>query len=116
MATLEKIRQRGVLLTCVIGFALILFIFTGVDFNTLFGESRTLVGEVNGNQIEIAEFEKRYDEAQTFFQVERGVNSLDEQTAVEVRNIVWTTWLREQLYGEECAKLGISVTDDELAE
>ena len=114
MATLEKIRQRGVLLTCIIGFALILFIFTGVDFNTLFGESRTLVGEVNGNQIEIAEFEKRYDEAQTFFQVERGVSSLDEQTAVEVRNIVWNTWLREQLYGEACEELGIVVTEDEL--
>ena len=115
MATLEKIRQRGVLLTCIIGFALVLFIFTGVDFNSLFGESRTLVGEVNGNQIEIAEFEKRYDEAQTFFQVERGVNSLDEQTAVEVRNIVWNTWLREQLYGQACAELGITVSDDELA-
>ncbi|MBR2617866.1 MAG: SurA N-terminal domain-containing protein [Paludibacteraceae bacterium] len=116
MATLEKIRQRGVLLTCIIGFALILFIFTGVDFNTLFGESRTLVGEVNGNQIEIAEFEKRYDEAQTFFQVERGVSSLDEQTAVEVRNIVWNTWLREQLYGEACEELGIVVTEDELVQ
>ncbi len=115
MATLEKIRQRGVLLTCIIGFALVLFIFTGVDFNSLFGESRTLVGEVNGNQIEIAEFEKRYDEAQTFFQVERGINSLDEQTAMEVRNIVWNTWLREQLYGEACEELGITVSDDELA-
>lgn len=116
MATLEKIRQRGILLTCIIGFALFLFIFTGVDFQTLFGDSRTLVGEVNGNKIEITEFEKRFDEAQTFYQIERGVTTLDEQTSVELRNNVWEMWLREQLYGEACAEAGITVTEEELVQ
>lgn len=116
MATLEKIRQRGILLTCIIGFALILFIFTGVDFQTLFGDSHTLVGEVNGTKIEINEFEKRFDEAQTFYQIERGVNALDEQTSVELRNNVWDMWLREQLYGEACSQAGITVTDEELVQ
>lgn len=116
MATLEKIRQRGVLLTCIIGFALVLFIFTGVDFHSLFGESRTLVGEVNGHEIEIAEFEKRIEEAKVFYEIERGVSNLDEQTMSELRNNVWNTWLQEKLYGDACQEMGISVGDDELAQ
>ena len=116
MATLEKIRQRGVLLTCIIGLALFLFIFTGVDFNSLFGESRTLVGEVNGTKIEIAEFEQRVEEAKAFFQIERGENSLDEQTTSQIRETVWNMWLQEVLYGQACEDAGITVSDEELAE
>ena len=116
MATLEKIRQRGVLLTCIIGLALFLFIFTGVDFNSLFGESRTLVGEVNGQKIEITEFEQRIEEAKAFFQIERGENSLDEQTTAQIRESVWNMWLQEVLYGEACEAAGITVSDEELAD
>ncbi len=116
MATLEKIRQRGVLLTCIIGFALFLFIFTGVDFNSLFGESRTLVGEVNGNKMEITEFEHRIEEAKAFYQIERGENSLDEQTTAQIRESVWNMWMQEVLYGEACEAAGIVVSDDELAD
>jgi peptidyl-prolyl cis-trans isomerase D len=116
MATLEKIRQRGVLLTCIIGFALILFIFTGVDFHSLFGESRTLVGEVNGHQIEIGEFEKRMEEAKVFYEIERGVSNVDDQTLAELRDNVWNTWLQEKLYGDACEEMGISVSDEELTQ
>ena len=116
MATLEKIRQRGVLLTCIIGLALFLFIFTGVDFNSLFGESRTLVGEVNGEQIEIAEFEQRVEEAKAFFQIERGEANLDEQTTSQIRETVWNMWLQEVLYGQACEDAGITVSDEELAD
>ena len=35
MATLEKIRQRGVLLTVIIGGALLAFIIGGIDFTTM---------------------------------------------------------------------------------
>lgn len=115
MATLEKIRQRGVLLTCIIGLALFLFIFTGVDYNTLFGESRTLVGEVNGQKLEIAEFEQRIEEAKAFYQIERGENNLDEQTTAQIRESVWNMWMQEVLYGEACEEAGITVSDDELA-
>ena len=116
MATLEKIRQRGVLLTCIIGLALFLFIFTGVDFNSLFGESRTLVGEVNGEQIEIAEFEQRVEEAKAFFQIERGEANLDEQTTSQIRETVWNMWLQEVLYGQACQDAGITVSDELYAE
>ena len=48
MATLENIRKRGVLLSIVIGGSLLAFILGGIDFQTMFGESRTTVATVDG--------------------------------------------------------------------
>ncbi len=108
MATLEKIRQRGVLLTCIIGLALFLFIFTGVDFNSLFGESRTLVGEVNGTKLEIAEFEELVSQAKVYYQGRVDDNQL--------RDYVWNMWMQEVIYNDACEEAGIVVSDQEVAD
>ena len=114
MATLENIRKRGVLLSVVIGGSLLAFILGGIDFQTVFGESRTTVGSVEGNEISIQEYEARIDEMTTFYKMEMGQSSLDENTTRGVQNSVWNTFLHEQLIGSQCEELGIVVTDEEI--
>lgn len=116
MATLQKIRQRGVLLTVIIGLALLAFIIGGIDFNMITGNSRTVVAEVNGNEVKIQDYEKMLDEMSTFYQIETGRKNSDENTTMQIRNAVWNLWLNEQLLAEQCAKLGIVVSNDEIAE
>lgn len=114
MATLENIRKRGVFLSIVIGGSLLAFILTGIDFSTVFGEDRTTVTSVDGVELSIQEYEARIDEMTTFYKLEMGQSSLDENTTRQVQNSVWNTWLHEQIIGAQCEELGIVVTDDEI--
>ena len=114
MATLENIRKRGVLLSIVIGGSLLAFILGGIDFQTVFGDSRTAVATVEGNEISIQEYEARIDEMTTFYKVEMGQSSLDENTTRQVQASVWNTMLHEQIIGAQCEELGIVVSDDEI--
>ena len=114
MATLENIRKRGVLLSIVIGGSLLAFILGGIDFQTVFGDSRTTVATVDGEDVSIQEYEARLDEMTTFYKMEMGQSSLDENTTRQVQNSVWNTYLHEQIIGAQCAELGIVVTDEEI--
>lgn len=114
MATLENIRKRGLLLSIVIGGSLLAFILGGIDFQTMFGESRTTVATVDGNEINIQEYEARIDEMTTFYKLEMGQSSLDENTTRQIQGAVWNTFLHEQLIGSQCEELGIVVSDDEI--
>ncbi len=116
MATLEKIRQKGLLLSIVIGVAMLLFIIGMVDFNSIFGSSRQNVAEVDGDEITIAEYEKKIDGMTSFYKLEMRSNSLTDQQTEQIRNSVWSTSLRERVIGKQCQKLGIVVSDEELEE
>lgn len=115
MATLEKIRQKGVLLTVIIGGALLAFIIGGIDFTTIRQGARETVAIINGEEIKIAEYESRLDEMTTFYKIELGQSSLSEEYVEQIRNYVWSTWESEQLLGKQAEILGLKVTDEELA-
>lgn len=114
MATLENIRKRGLLLSIIIGGSLLAFILGGIDFRTMFGDDRTTVGSVDGEEISIQEYEARIDEMTTFYKMEMGQSSLDENTTRQVQASVWNTFLHEQLIASQCEELGIVVSDDEI--
>ena len=116
MATLEKIRQKGLLLSIVIGVAMLLFIVGMIDFNSIFGASRQNVAEVDGKEINIADYERRIDEMTSFYKYEMGQNSLPDQYMEQIRQSVWNSFLKERILGEQCDKLGLKVTDKEVAD
>ncbi len=116
MATLEKIRQRGVLLTVIIGGALLAFIIGGIDFTTMRQGARETVAVINGEEIKIADYQQRIDEMTTFYKIEMGQSTLTEEYIDQINNSVWTTWSNEQLIGKQAENLGLTVTDKELAD
>ena len=63
MAALEKIRKRAVLLTVVIGVALLAFILGDLinSGQAFFGDGNTIV-KVGDEKIDAMEFQKRYEE------------------------------------------------------
>jgi len=116
MATLEKIRQKGLLLSIVIGVAMLLFIIGMVDFNSIFGLSSQNVAEINGEEIAIADYEKRIDEMTSFYKIELQQSSLSDQYVEQIRNSVWNQFLRESIISKQCEKLGIVVSDEEFTQ
>lgn len=118
MATLEKIRSKGVLLIVVVGVALLSFIIG--DFltqgSTFFSQSRETVAVVNGEKINIAEYQELIDQIVVFQKYETGMQDIDEVTMQQMRAFVWDQYVREQLLNEEAKKMGLTVTKEELSD
>ncbi|MBD5317080.1 MAG: hypothetical protein HDS11_05375 [Bacteroides sp.] len=112
MAILEKIRSKSVLLFVIIAVALLAFILG--DFfttgRTFFGTGTT-IAKVDGQKIDIMEFQKR-------------LNDASEQARSQGRNVdaavlqqqVLDGMIAEALLNNELDKLGITVTDAELTD
>ena len=113
MAALEKIRKRAVLLTVVIGVALLAFILGDLinSGQAFFGDGNTIV-KVGDEKIDAMEFQKRYEEISAQYQ-----NSGNQITdgAVLQKNVI-EGMISEKLLDKELEEVGIYVTDAELTE
>jgi len=118
MATLQKIRNKGVLLIVVVGLALLSFIIGDFLTNgsTFFNKSKEVVAKVNGDKINIGEYQALIDQVVTFQKFETGRTEVDEQTMQQIRAYVWDQYVREKLLLEETAKMGLTVTKEELSD
>lgn len=118
MATLEKIRSKGVLLLVIVGVALLAFII-GDFLNsgaTYFNQSRENVAEIAGQSIHILDYQKAIDEMTDVYKLQSGVNDLTEDQMAQIRTSVWETMVNERLLQAECEKIGLTVTTQELGE
>ena len=112
MATLEKIRSKSALLLIIVGAALLAFIIG--DFftsgRTIFGTGTT-IAKVDGNKIDIQEFQRRVQDAsqQAQAQNQRMDNAVLQQQ-------VLNAMIAEKLFDQEIKDLGLTVTDQELTD
>lgn len=116
MATLQKIRDRGVLLVAVIGIALLAFILGDLltSGNTLFAKSKDRAFVVNGKVISTQEYSDRITEWEEFQRMISGQASLDEATTQQIREAVYDQMVREIILDNQTAKLGLSVSKAEM--
>ncbi|MDO4160909.1 MAG: SurA N-terminal domain-containing protein [Prevotellaceae bacterium] len=116
MAALGKIRSKGVILICVIGFALFAFIaeelFRSCD--SARNESRQQVGEVLGDKVNVQDYQKLVDEYTNVLKMTQGRENLTDQELNQVKDVVWNTFVQNEIVGKEAEKLGLKVTDKEL--
>ena len=116
MAVLGKIRSKGVILICVIGFALFAFIaeelFRSCD--ALGAERRAQVGEVLGEKVNYQDFQKLVEEYTNFIKMTQGRDNLTEEELDQVRDGVWSNYVQNKIIENEAEKLGLKVTDKEM--
>ena len=118
MATLEKIRSKGVLLVAVVGLALLAFIVG--DFlkegSTFFNKSKEIVAKIAGDDINIKEYNVAIDQLTEVYKIETGRTELNEEMMTQLRQSVWETMVNEKILNAEAKKLGLTVGADELTE
>ncbi|HBK40158.1 MAG TPA: hypothetical protein DDZ57_01095, partial [Porphyromonadaceae bacterium] len=116
MATLQKIRDKGVLLVAIIGIALLAFILGDLftSGNTLFAKSRDKAFVVNGQVISTQEYANRITEWEGFQKMISGQTSLDENASQQIREAVYDQMVRERMLDNEAAKLGLAVSKAEI--
>lgn len=118
MATLNKIRSKGVLLAVIVGTALLAFIIG--DFlnsgSTLFHQSKQNVAEIAGEKISITEFSAAIEQMNNVYKIETGQNEFTEEQSAQLRTSVWDNMINERILASEAEKLGLSVSKDELTD
>lgn len=116
MATLQNIRNRGVLIAVIIGFALLAFIVG--DFlnsgSTFFHQSRNVVGVVNGEKIKYEKYQALIEQLGNVYKIEYGVKELNDEMNSQIRKSVWESFVNEQIMSAEAEKIGLSVSEAEL--
>jgi len=118
MATLEKIRSKGVLLVVVVGLALLAFIVG--DFlnsgSSYFNQSREIVAEIAGEDINIKDYQAAIDQMTEVYKIETGKSDLGEDIMSQLRSSVWETMVNEKILNAEAKKIGLAVSTDELSD
>ncbi len=116
MAALGKIRSKGVFLICIVGFALFAFIAEELvrSCESTQNESRQRVGELNGDKISVQEFQKLVDEYTNVIKMTQGRDNLTDEELNQIKDVVWNTFVQNEIIGKEAEKLGLKVTDQEL--
>jgi len=118
MATLQKIRNHGVILLIIVGLAMLAFILG--DFlnsgSSFFNRSREYVGTIQGHKVHYTEYEAAKEQLEEVYKIEVGRSQLDEEITTQLRNQVWQMMLMDWTLRAEAEKIGMDVTSDELSE
>jgi peptidyl-prolyl cis-trans isomerase D len=117
MATLEKIRTKaGLLITIIIGLALLAFVLG--DFlspgRSLLSRTRLQIGKVYGQSLSVVQFQKRLAEMEETYKKRNKSTSIDETTMNQIIDQTWTMMIDELLMEKEYKNLGIAISDEEL--
>lgn len=114
MAELENIRKRGPLIAIVIGFALLAFILG--DINQLFsGSSSNYIAEINGNSIDIQDYQKEVNGFNNFFEIGMGANTSNEEQTKRNLETVWGFIVRTNILNDNYEAVNLDVTGKEVA-
>ena len=115
MAALGKIRSRGLTLIIIIGLGLLAFIaeeaFRSCESSR--NNQRQQIGEVLGEKMSFDDFAKLVNEAQDAMKV-MGQENLNDDQLNQLRDQVWQNYVQYKLIENQCKKLGLTVTDDEM--
>jgi peptidyl-prolyl cis-trans isomerase D len=116
MAALGKIRSRGVILICIIGFGLFAFIAEELfrSCESTRNDQRQQIGEVLGEKISVQDFQKLVDEYTDVIKMTQSRDNLTDDELNQVKDMVWNTYVQNKLIEKEAKALGLTVTDQEL--
>lgn len=116
MTALGKIRSKGILLIIIIGLGLFAFIAEEAfrSCNGIKGQNSQQIGEVFGEKIYVQDFQKLLEEYQDAMKLTMRTDNLSEDQLNQLKDQVWQQLVSERVMKEDCKKLGLTVTEDEL--
>ena len=116
MAALQNIRNHASLLIGIVALALLAFVVGDLltSTSTIVGRSRSIVGDVNGKEISIVEFNEK--EKQFSDIVKQQYAGQQTPHEGDIRNFVWNKFINDALIESEMEEIGMTVTNEEVRE
>jgi peptidyl-prolyl cis-trans isomerase D len=118
MSVIQKIRDKyAVVIVVVICLAIVSFLLQDAFFGkSSIGRRSTSVGKVNGEELDISEYQQRIDEAVNRYRQQSPNGAVNDQTRQYAREQAWNEFLNEQIMNTQYEKLGIQVTEAEVVD
>ncbi|GAB2945350.1 SurA N-terminal domain-containing protein [Hymenobacter coalescens] len=118
MALINTIREKSGWAVGTVAVGMLLFIVGGDLIggnNRLFNRQDTTVGEVNGDDISVEEFNAAVEQAKEGFAAQNG-RQPTEQELQGIRDQAWNQIVFRRAFQPQFDKLGLKVTDEELTD
>ncbi len=115
MAIISTLRDKGgKFLVFVVGFSIAAFVLGDIlgPNSSVIGQNRNIVGNINGEEIDLVRFNTVYEELTYNFSVNNG-RSPNQQEISDLRDQAWERLINDISYVEEFKKIGLTVTDKE---
>jgi len=118
MAIIQKIRNRSGLMLVVIGGCLLLFVLSDAltGKGQMYSDDPNELGEVNGTTIETKEYNDFVENIEFGQQRQNQGMPLNDYQKQSIRERAWNLLVDFSLVEEECKEIGITSSDDEIAE
>ncbi len=116
MATLNTLRTKGgPILAVVIGLSLLAFLLGDLSSSgsVLLNSSNMVVGEIDGDDISVEEYQYRVNELTRINKIMTGSDATGEQQQTAIRNQAWDKIIREVTIEPSIEDLGLTVYDEE---
>jgi peptidyl-prolyl cis-trans isomerase D len=115
MAAISAIRKHGVLLMVIIGFALLLFLLTGLfDNNTLyrmFSSEKFTMGEVDGENVD-KQYRELFEQNTALLKILNNKSTFEEAETYQIHQLSWQQLVDEKVLDKQLQALGIYYTDE----
>lgn len=116
MAAIQGIRKHGKLLIAIIGLALLAFIteefFRATEAQR--NQNSGVIGTINGKRIHSQEYSQLIEAYKSYLSMTQGKTTFTDDEDAALKEQVWQSYVTGKLIESEAAKLGLTVTDQEL--
>ncbi len=115
MAIITTLREKmGKFLVFVVGFSIIAFVLGDIlgPNSSLNNQNRNIVGEINGEEIDLIQFNSVFELLSSNFSINNG-RSPNNQEIASIRDQAWEKLINDISYNEQYQELGLTVTDKE---
>src|SRR5687768_14326277 len=118
MAIIQQIQQKTGCLFLVILGSLLLFVISDLirSDSSIFGGSTLSVGEIRGEKISYEEFNTRLNTLLAQAEQNNPGMKIDENMKAQYTEQTWNMFLQDKIFAKEYKKVGIRVSEDELAD
>ena len=115
MAIISTLRDKmGKFLVVVVGFSIAAFVLGDIlgPNSSIGGQNKNIVGEINGEEIDLVLFSSVYEELAYNFSLNNG-RSPNSQEIVNLRDQVWEKLINDISYKKQYEQVGLQVTNKE---
>mgnify|MGYP003391287806 FL=1 len=113
MAIIGKIRKRAGIAVALIALAIVAFILSDL-LGGRQGSAPSKLASINGADITFAEYEKAVTNAENNMKQQYGTANISQEQSFVAKQQAYQTLLTQKLLHQECEKLGIAVSDEEM--
>ena len=116
MAAIQGIRKHGKLLIAIIGIALLAFIteefFRATEAQR--NQNSGVIGTINGKKVHSQEYSQLIEAYKSYISMTQGKTTFTDDEDAALKEQVWQSFVTNKLIEAEAAKLGLTVTDQEM--